>query len=294
MKSNVLGRVSMCLKGLLSLSFLSASAVTYADSAVWKVSKNNDVIYLGGTIHALPSTAYPLPKAYDIAYGKSQEIILEVAELNHPDVGAKALAHGVYQNGVTLSSKLSPSTISSLDKALGGYGLNLASVDILKPGMLMAQLTMLELQRAGFESGGVDSFYQAKANEDAKPVLGLETIDEQLIFLTNLGKGNEDTFIRKLLNDLPESKEKMKELLLAWRNGNMNQLEKVFNQETKENFPDLYQSLVVKRNNAWIPKIEQLFGDKNTEFVLVGAGHLSGDVGLLKQLADKGYKLEQM
>ncbi|WP_161569508.1 TraB/GumN family protein [Veronia nyctiphanis] len=282
------------IKGILSVSLISTAVAVHAESAVWEVSKGDDVVYLGGTIHALPSSAYPLPPAYDAAYQKSQEVIFEVTGLDNPDLTEKVIAHGVYHDGSTLSSKLRDNTKAQLDKAMQGYGMGLSQVDVFKPGMLLSQLTMFEMQKIGADGQGVDAFFENKANSDGKPVSGLETVEEQLTFLSELGKDNEDAFIRKMLEDLPEFEQQMDELMVAWRKGDMKALELVINQDTKENYPALYQNLIVERNNNWMPKIERLFGDDNTEFVLVGAGHLSGDVGLLKQLADKGYNLKQL
>jgi uncharacterized protein YbaP (TraB family) len=59
-------------------------------------------------------------------------------------------------------------------------------------------------------------------------------------------------------------------------------------------FPELYQSLLVQRNNNWMPKIDQYLSDKQVEFIIVGSLHLHGAEGLLKKLKDKGYLLEQL
>lgn len=44
------------------------STVTVANSSVWKISKNNDHIFIGGTIHILPEEEFPLPNEFLNAY----------------------------------------------------------------------------------------------------------------------------------------------------------------------------------------------------------------------------------
>ena len=44
--------------------------------------------------------------------------------------------------------------------------------------------------------------------------------------------------------------------------------------DLQREFPELYQMLIVSRNQAWLPQIEALLETAETEFVLVGAGHL--------------------
>ena len=50
----------------------------------------------------------------------------------------------------------------------------------------------------------------------------------------------------------------------------------------------------IRRNNAWIPQIEAMLNTNPTEAVLVGALHLVGNEGVLQQLRDRGYKVEQL
>ncbi len=60
-----------------------------------------------------------------------------------------------------------------------------------------------------------------------------------------------------------------------------------------EDYPQVYRSLLVERNNNWLPKIERLISQPEQKFILVGALHLVGEDGLLKQLKNKGYQVQQ-
>ena len=58
-------------------------------------------------------------------------------------------------------------------------------------------------------------------------------------------------------------------------------------------YPLMHKKLMIDRNRAWIPKLEQfLKGDKDV-LVVVGAGHLVGKDSVVELVATKGYKLEQ-
>ena len=65
-------------------------------------------------------------------------------------------------------------------------------------------------------------------------------------------------------------------------------------QDFKTDYPDVYESLLVVRNNNWMPQIERLFSTPETEFVLVGALHLAGPDSVLKKLKDKGYSVTKL
>ena len=80
----------------------------------------------------------------------------------------------------------------------------------------------------------------------------------------------------------------------AWREGNNDKLEKMFIADMQAEAPELYDSLLLQRNLNWIPQIESMLRDADTEFVLVGAAHLVGDQGLLELLSQKGFQVKQL
>ena len=79
----------------------------------------------------------------------------------------------------------------------------------------------------------------------------------------------------------------------AWRRGDNLKLKEVAITPLKNDFPNVYQNLVVKRNDAWIEKIERMLETQEVELVLVGALHLVGDDGLLEKLAARGYRIQK-
>jgi len=53
-----------------------------------------------------------------------------------------------------------------------------------------------------------------------------------------------------------------------------------------------YDSLLVKRNRNWVPKIEAMLDEPGSVFIAVGAGHLAGPDSVITMLRDKGYEIE--
>ena len=49
----------------------------YAQSSVWKVSKGEKQLYIGGTIHMLSQSDYPLPTEFEEAYDRSKIVVFE-------------------------------------------------------------------------------------------------------------------------------------------------------------------------------------------------------------------------
>ena len=82
-----------------------------------------------------------------------------------------------------------------------------------------------------------------------------------------------------------------KKLLSAWREGDTQSLYTVALEPMQKNDPATYKQLMTDRNNNWLVKLEQMFKNDKSEFVLVGAGHLAGEDSLLTLLENKGYQV---
>jgi uncharacterized protein YbaP (TraB family) len=83
-------------------------------------------------------------------------------------------------------------------------------------------------------------------------------------------------------------------MLQAWRVGNMQKMAEVGIADMATTYPDIYNTLLVERNSRWVPQIEAMFADEDTEFVLVGTLHMAGEHSILAMLADTGYIIKQL
>ena len=55
----------------------------------------------------------------------------------------------------------------------------------------------------------------------------------------------------------------------------------------------MYEKLIYERNRTMAQKIEEFLKTKETYFVIVGAGHLVGEKGIVGILKKRGYRVEQ-
>ncbi|MBU8911192.1 MAG: TraB/GumN family protein, partial [Desulfobacterales bacterium] len=263
---------------VLFLCCIIFNAHAYAKSPVWKISKDGYHLFLGGTIHLLTESDYPLPGAFETAYNNSMLLVLEtdLQKFGSPEFQQTILQKTMYAGEQNITQFLKPDTIQALKKHLTSRGIPTESMLKFKPGMLSAALTMVELQRLGLMGTGVDEFFNLRALNEKREIKYLETVYDQLEFLSKMGEGNENELIKytlKDLKDLPRLFGSMKE---AWVNGDNTQLQKVALDPWRGLFPKLYNSILVERNNNWIPQIERMLKTKEVEFVLFGALHLAG------------------
>lgn len=279
---------------IVAIATLLLQAPAFAASSVWKISKGNDELYLGGTVHMLPPTAFPLPAEFEQAYQQADVVVLE-AKLPDPadqQAAMAMIAKLSYSNGDTLSQKLSPKVLQTLADYLKTFSLTPQQFNAFKPGFVAMQIAILELRKAGMAGEGVDAYFVKKATKDAKPQQYLETMEFQLDLMASMGAGTEDQFMLANLKHADETAELLRQSIAAWQVGDIAALERILLNDTRADDPASFALLFTQRNQDWIPKIQQLFGNEQRELILVGAGHLPGKDGVLALLSAAGYQVE--
>jgi uncharacterized protein len=281
---------------VLSVTLLSFASSVYAASPVWKITKGDNHLFIGGTIHVLTKADFPLPTAFETAYSQSSRIIFEtdMQGMKNPEIQKRLLKQVMYADGKNLKQELDKQTFMDLEKHLTSRGIPVANLLPFKPGMLAVTLTVIELHRLGLAGTGVDEFYSLKALNDNKPLGQLESIDAQIGFLASMGDGQENELIASTLREIKEIPAMLQATKEAWRKSDGKKLVDMSLVPMKKESPAVYDTLIVKRNNAWMVQIEEMLKTKEVEFVLVGALHLFGDDGVIARLSAKGYTVQML
>lgn len=265
-------------------------------SFIWKATgPKGGTVYLAGSVHLLSSEYYPLAPAFDEAFAASDLLVEEVdmAEMLAPSAQAMLLRRGMMPAGQTLESALSADTMAVVRNKVTELGLPLQPLQLFKPWSLALTLQGLEWQKAGFDAElGLDRHFYDRAKKDDKAVQGLETLEYQISAFDNLPMPLQDRMLAETLKEMATTKDAVAELARAWKAGDAAAIEKVVLKDLASE-PEMYQRLLVARNNNWLPKIEALFTRPKPAMVIVGAAHLVGRDGLLQALRAKGYTVTQ-
>jgi len=272
------------------------SSQTLAQSSVWLATKGNNKVYLGGTIHMLRSSDYPLPFEYETAYSNADNLYFEIDidQMNDPSAQLGMLQRLMYSDGRTLQSVLNADAYQLLTDYVAKFSMPMMMLQNMKPGLVMSTLELLEFQTRGFTQNGVDVHFHQRAKDDDRPIYAFETIDEQIGFIEKMGEGEESEYIMLSLRDLEKIDSDIESMISIWRNGESEDLVDLFVEDMQKNTPGVYQSLLLDRNHKWMPTLEAMFDDADTELVLVGVTHLVGDDGLVELLRKRGYEVEQL
>jgi uncharacterized protein YbaP (TraB family) len=290
------GLVSLALSSSLLLNACSTLwPSSGAKSTLWRVQGEHNSVYLLGSIHVLPATAYPLHPALQSAFDNSERVVFEV-DLN--TVSQKAVLRefeevGIYPPGDSLEHHVSPQTIKLVKRALALLGISYQKAKRFKPALLGELITSRYTELAGFrEDLGVDRYFYSQAKNFRKPVLGLETVRDQAMVLSSDDSSGETHLVEAIVS-LPSAKVVLDELVDAWKKGQINTLDRLLNQDEWSD-PKTFESMFSRRNRKWLPQIESFLRGNGNYLVIVGSGHLVGNHGLIRTLQDRGYRVKQL
>ena len=265
---------------------------------LWKVTGPRGTAYLVGSIHFGTPDMYPLPAEMTRAYEASQALVVEVnlMALDPTQMPQIVAAKALYRDGTTLSKVLTPQTWKELDKVLKKFGTSAQMVEHQKPWFVSMTLTSLALRRFGFnEDLGIDNHFMKLANNN-KPIIGLETFQQQLDFLDGFSITEQEQMLKETFEDIDKGTEFLADTLRAWRTGDAQQVDELMNEELRNGGDadkHMYQVLVADRNVAMVDKLERLLKRGGSYFVVLGAAHFVGKDGIVELLKAKGYQVQQ-
>ncbi len=280
---------------LIPLFALLSAASLSAQSSVWKVTSGGNTIYLGGTCHMLRQSDFPLPPEFASAYDASEALFFEtdLAGIREPAMQQMILSRGTYGTAGSLQEELSPEAWAAVETYCASSGLPVAMMNRFRPWMFAVTVAAIELQKLGATDEGVDAHFHRRATNDRKATAGLETIEQHVEFLVNMGAGHEDEMVIHSVNEVAGIPRMFDDVIAAWRGGDLESIDELLSAQIRRDYPGVHEDLIVKRNQAWLPQIETMLESKPVEFVLVGVAHLSGEDGLLAELQARGCAIEQ-
>lgn len=263
---------------------------------LWMVQSKTGTVYMLGSIHLLKKEIYPLNKKIEDAFEKSNVLAVE-ANIN--DIGQidiqKLIEIAFYPENDSLEKHVSRETYEIIKKEFGGLGLPIEFINKQKPWLLALTLTSLELLQLGFDPNyGIDMHFLSNAS--GKKILELESLDYQINLFSRFSDEDQELFLLYTLKDLKMLGQEVDKLIHAWTSGDTKSMESIITKSIKEDkrMSSIYEKLIYERNRNMASRIEEFLKTKETHFVIVGAGHLVGNKGIIEILKRKGYHVEQL
>ena len=280
-----------CAIALLLL--LPAAAI--ADPALWVVKDADTTIYLFGTVHLMPKDADWRYPALEHALADSQMLYIELTDDDPVNIAGLVLRLGM-DTAHPLTSQLSASEAQRLRILANKAGVpgGMQTLNMMRPWLAALTLSLAPLKNAGLDpEQGVDRQLKAQMMAAHKPVIGLETAEQQIRLLADMPRAVELGLLRSTMRDADKGTVQLKQMIAAWKAGDPDTLDRIGTAEMRAQEPKLYQVMLVKRNEAWAAKIATLLQQPGTVFVAVGAAHLAGPDSVQVQLKKLGLSAER-
>ncbi|AGG89833.1 TraB/GumN family protein [Rhodanobacter denitrificans] len=287
---------SIALRLLACLALLLACAPALAKPALWVVKDADTTIYLFGTVHLMPRDAGWHSAELDRALADSRTLYIELTDDDPANMAALVLRYGM-DAAHPLSSQLSPAEAHRLDLLANRLDVpgGLQTLNVMRPWLAALTLALTPLRQAGLDpEHGVDKQLKAQMSAAGKPVLGLETAEQQIRFLADMPRAIELALLRSTMRDADKGAFQLTELIDAWKAGDVDSIARIGNEDMRRREPKLYQLLLVQRNQVWATKIAAVLQQPGTVFIAVGAAHLAGPDSVQAQLEWLGVPVERL
>lgn len=286
------------LAGLLPLTACAAEAAPAqpaARPAMWKVADSDTILYLFGTIHLLPEGQGWRTAAMDKALAGSDELVLEVANIDDMMASAQAMAKlGLAPGLPPIAERIPEGKRAAMRSMIAESGYPEAVLDRLETWAAALALLGVTFKRLGLDpSLGIERQIGTPFRASGRTVTGLETVEEQLGYLDTLSEDAQRALLLSVVEDSAETRAQFSEMLAAWASGDLKGIARTFDDETQMS-PELKSALMSRRNAAWAEWLAKRMERPGTAFVAVGAGHLVGEESVQAMLAKKGLKAKRV
>lgn len=305
-------KILLCLLLSLSLVLSNFSVLAANDQStakklfMWEVTPKDDtsgknIIYILGSVSLPDSVSYPLNKQIDAAYNSCEKLIVESDAdlLTNTDIQKYLTKYGMLPKNYTLSKQLTPAIYKKVDSFLKKKSNNKYGIESFikyKPwviDLLLQNMVLKETLKKSQEP--MDASFIAKAKTDKKPVLEMETPEQQYKALASQSYYVQ---IQMLSNNIDASStvaKKVQGMYDAWATGNTDTMKKlIFDDNKKDIYESYYKVMYYDRSIKMADCLDKYLKEGGKYFAVVSAGIITGETNIIKLLTDKGYTVKQL
>ncbi|QQS35852.1 MAG: TraB/GumN family protein [Ignavibacteriales bacterium] len=258
----------------------------YDESLLWEISDNGltKPSYLYGTIHVQDKRVFELHDSVVIAIENCDAF---AGELNMDSVYLQVMNYlaEIKYTGKSLEELLTKEEYEKLNKKSEKIlGLPLNEIPIKDPRIITIALEDGELNE-DFDFT-LDEYLYRIAKYNKLKITSVETLEDQLNVLNSM---TEEIIRESLLKIINDESTDIEELIIAYSRNDLKLINEMMT-GWDEDFPELANVILYDRNIKMAEEINNLV-KRQTVFIAIGAGHLSGERGVISLLAEDGFKL---
>jgi uncharacterized protein YbaP (TraB family) len=259
----------------------------------WQLQYQGKTSYAFGSIHLGEKAMYPLPEKVMAGFESSDKLAVEIdlAKLNQSTIMQLTQHYGIDVKR-PLKSWLTTDVQKQYQQYCQQRQLSCERFASFKPWLVSMTLMSVNFMQSGFNAElGIDKFFVTKAS-DKKPIVALETIDQQLALLSNLSKRiQQELLVQSMLSEIVD----LKDMMNGWYRGDEAKLITLFTKTSDSELKQVFtQKMLVERNIAMVDKLMAELKTGSSMFIVVGTAHLIGDSNMLQLMRQQGVKISKL
>ena len=287
----------MLLIPMLAIFVFSVSAQNSekTGSLLWKISGNGleQPSFIFGTHHLYPVSFLDNVAGLKDAFASTQQVVGELLLQDMAALAAEMQGVGMMPQDSTWQILLSAEDYQFVDERLTAlFGVGLQAFGVLKPFMVSMTYAVTVHQQMLPESNPaepMDLWFQQQALGRGLPVVGLETVQDQIAALNVASLRQQANDLVCAMRNPDYTKNSVLRMNEMYRTADLSGLLGMLREESPCPMSAEQEiALNDARNNRWLEKLQTIFADKPS-FVAVGALHLPGEAGILVGLERAGF-----
>jgi uncharacterized protein YbaP (TraB family) len=139
---------------------------------------------------------------------------------------------------------------------------------------------------------GVEPFVRQFAADTGRTIGFLESAADFAMLLDAVDDSVILSTISPMLEEVAPSNnlKLVTDMYEAWHDNEITKFDQIYVSTALMKIPELRAAMIDHRNEDWVSKIESLLPSSQNTLIVVGAGHLAGDHGLLSLLSRRGIE----
>ncbi len=283
---------------LFRFFILLISAFTFSGTSFGQESPKNSLLwmisgkdlsrpsYVFGTFHMMCKSDFAITDPLKEKLNATEQFY---GELDMDDPGLQmSMMNKMRLKDKTLKDLMSEADYTTLSVNFQRVtGMQLQLFNQFMPLMSLSLLTLNSIECS--DKIQPEGEFVKLAQQQKLPILGLETIDDQIEAINSQPLDSQLHSLKKMVLAYDSVKQSMNKMIAVYKENNVDKLYDFI--RANSNGDDRFETeMLAKRNKRWIPIIEKAMHEKPS-FFAVGAGHLGGNEGVLELLRKQGYTL---
>lgn len=258
------------------------------NSLLWMISGKDlsRPSYVFGTFHMMCKSDFAITDPLKEKLNATEQFY---GELDMDDPGLQmSMMNKMRLKDKTLKDLMSEADYTTLSENFQRVtGMQLQLFNQFMPFMSLSLLTLNSIECS--DKIQPEGEFVKLAQQQKLPILGLETIDDQIEAINSQPLDSQLHSLKKMVLAYDSVKQSMNKMIAVYKENNVDKLYDFI--KANSNGDDRFETeMLAKRNKRWIPIIEKAMHEKPS-FFAVGAGHLGGNEGVLELLRKQGYTL---